>query len=471
MSAVASQQRPYSTEVERALIGRMLTHPHAVADVMGRYVTKDDFRTAECRLLFEKITEAHMSGSVDPVIIGERARKPLAEIWSIPEHEVSSALRALANSATGIMEVPQHVEMLKSLSARRRIIDVAEKAIEAARASDDPAQVGMGLADMLTEIAVGGQARSRILTRKDNVEGYVSDLKMRVRVLASGGELGVMTGYRFFDRKVAGIQPGEVVMLAGEPGVGKSAVAQTLARGFAKRQLDRPPQNRIGTLTINLEMTRFVDMSRDAQMLTGIDGHTLRRAEVTTQDFQQLGKAYVAERFRELPLYVNYASRLNASGLRALCIDALNRGYNTGFLIIDHFRMWDLDKGMVSRDAGANQVDEEKARFLKELAKDLNIAILCLAHTVKMDKMSDGRPQMSDLRGSYQVAAYCDVVAFVYQPWMYATPTERDTGIVPDTRAELIVAKNRNGRRGDEELYFDGKKMEVRDIAASAAMP
>lgn len=455
---------PYSVEVERALVGRMLTHPESVPEVVGRYVERDDFHTAECRLLFEQIANAHMGGTVDPVVIGERARKPLSEIWSVPEHEVSQSLRALARSAASKSAVAEYVVELKSLSARRRIITAAERAMEAARTSDDPAQVGMELADILTDIAVGGRRRSQIFTRQEAVEAHIQELRTRVRIREAGGELGVLTGYNFFDRKVSGIQPGEVVMLAGEPGVGKSAVAQTFGRGFARRQLRRADEHRIGTLVINLEMTRYVDMNRDAQMLTGIDGNRLRKAEVGPADFQQLAQAYIKDDYKVLPLFSNYASRLNASGLRAVIIDALNRGHNTGFVIIDHFRMWDLDKGMVGKDAGSNQIDEEKARFLKELAKDLNIAILCLAHTVKMDPQGDGRPRMSDLRGSYQVAAYCDVVAFVYQPFMYASPTEREHGLVKETMAEMIFAKNRNGRRGDEMFHFDGERMEVRDI-------
>lgn len=456
---------PFSVEVERALVGRMLRDPRAVSELLGRYVERDDFATAECRLLFERIVEAYMAdGHVDPIVIGERSRKPLAEIWAVPESEASRSLRALAEATTALAPLDAHVEQLKLLSSRRRVITAAERALAAAQSSEsDPVAVSMELADVLTEVATGGRKKSGLMTRRESVESYVRELRNRVAIRQAGGELGVVTGFEFFDDRVNGLQPGEVFMLGGEPGVGKSALAQTLARSFAHRQLEKATEHRIGTLAINLEMTHYVDMGRDAQMLSGIDGDRLRQADVTEDEFRQLAKAYIADRYKELPLIANYASRLTASGVRAIILDALNRGYNTGFVIIDHFRMFDLDKGTLPKDAGSNQVDEEKARFLKELAKDLNIAIMCLAHTVKMDRMSDGRPTLADLRGSYQVAAYCDIVAFAYQPWAYASPTEREHAEVLESDAELIFAKNRNGRKGSTYFTFFGERMHVED--------
>lgn len=146
--------------------------------------------------------------------------------------------------------------------------------------------------------------------------------------------------------------------------------------------------------------------------------------------------------------------------MRALIVEAIRR-YNVGLIVIDHFRMFDPDR----RINNQNQEDEAKARFLKEdIAKDLNVAVVCLAHTTKLKReFSDGRPQLGDLRGSGQVAAHADIVTFMYRPWMYATENERAEGVYSESDAELLFRKNRNGALGTAEFEFHPALMKIND--------
>jgi replicative DNA helicase len=194
--------------------------------------------------------------------------------------------------------------------------------------------------------------------------------------------------------------------------------------------------------------------------MSRIDGGKLREGDLSDRDLQKIAQDWAAE--RELPLYFNFASNFKLSQLRALVVQAI-RQHNVGLIVVDHFRMIDPDR----RVNNPNQEDEAKARFLKEsIAKDLNVAVICLAHTVKLKgarEGGDGRPTLNDLRGSYQVAAHCDAVAFVYRPIMYATENEIGEGVIRDTDAEMLWRKNRNGELGVEEFGFDPAHMTVQN--------
>lgn len=273
-----------------------------------------------------------------------------------------------------------------------------------------------------------------------------------------GIEMAVYTGLPFIDDWTKGIAPTELCFLAGDPGVGKSAVAWKAAEGFAMRQLRKPPEQRVGTLVLSLEMGVFPSTQRVVQSLTGIDGMRLREGDITRQEYQRVLTEW--KNRENLPLYFNFASNFRLSQMRALIVEAIRR-YNVGFVVIDHFRMLDTDKYI----SNPNQEDEAKVRFLKEqVAKDLNIAVLCLAHTVKVGRNTEGdsRPRLSDLRGSGQVAAHADFVGFMYKPAKAHGEDAQLEMDIKETDAELLWRKNRHGTDGTAYFTFEPKTMTVR---------
>jgi replicative DNA helicase len=254
------------------------------------------------------------------------------------------------------------------------------------------------------------------------------------------------------------VAPTELCLIGGEPGVGKSALTWEMALGFARKQMVKPKDKRIGTLVLSLEMALIGSSARLATSMAGVESTRLREGDISDDELNKIIRTW--KNHEHLPMYWNFASNFRFSQLRALVVEAIRR-YNVGVIIIDHFRMFDPDR----RINNANQEDEAKARFLKEsIAKDLNVAVICLAHTVKLRReLSDGRPHLSDLRGSGQVAAHADIVGFMYRPWMYATENEKLDGVISPTEAELIFRKNRNGALGTSEFFFDPGTMNIRD--------
>jgi replicative DNA helicase len=281
---------------------------------------------------------------------------------------------------------------------------------------------------------------------------FVRDVQLRQAARDQGIELGAYFGLKAIDDFTHGQQGGELLICGGEPGVGKSAVWWRGALNFAERQMQRPEDKRVGALILSLEMSPTPSAARFASMLAGLKGTDLREGRVSSVELERVVTHF--RQRRDVPLWVNHAPTLRASQLRALIAEAIRR-HNVGLVVLDHFRMWDLDK----RLANKNDEDEEKVRFLKEqIASSMNVALVCLAHTRKPDPSSNGRPKMSDLRGSYQVAAHADFVSFIYRPAMYATETE----IVErelETAAEMIWAKNRHGNPGSREFHFNPAQM------------
>jgi len=355
---------------------------------------------------------------------------------------------------------PDLAVVIKRHAANRQMLalcQAVENRIKEGRMAPD--EIGDFMTTEASRITIGSARRAEVVAHADVGRKYIEWLRIQRAAQAQGIELSVYTGLKFLDYWTKGLAPSELMMLAGPPGVGKSAIGWAAVQGFARRQMNKPPDKRIGTLVLSLEMPLVGSAGRVAGAQTQISGDKLREGSVNELELSQIIAAWKSE--MDLPLYWNFASNFRMSQMRALVVEAIRR-HNVGLLLVDHFRMFDPDR----RINNPNQEDEAKARFLKEdIAKDLNVAVLCLAHTVKLSReYSDARPSLNDLRGSGQVAAHCDIVAFMHMPYMFATEEEKDKNLVSPFDAEMIFRKNRNGGLGTSRFEFFAETMTARDI-------
>jgi replicative DNA helicase len=449
---------PYSRQAEWSVITRMLTNGDAIAEVIGAQMEPSDFFSMDCRLIYEAAVEAYYADqAVTPVSIGERVRVPLAATWNVPENEVSQKLYETTRGHSFDGGVQDHVELIGRLSDKRRLLELAQSTIVAIQGNElSPQEIGDKLTTEAAAITAGKIARGEVMPWMDVGRDYLKYLNRLRLARESGIEMAAYFGLPFMDSFTKGLAPTELMMVAGEPGVGKSAVTWKAAEGFAHRQQKNPPDQRIGTLILSLEMGLIPSTGRLATSMTGIDSGRLREGDITKSEMEMIARHW--SKYEDLGIFFNFASNFRLSQLRALVVEAIRR-HNVGLIVLDHFRMVDPDR----RVNNPNQEDEAKARFLKEnICKDLNVAVMCLAHTVKIKREnSDGRPTLNDLRGSYQVAAHCDMVGFIYRPIMYATEIEIEERTVSETDAEMIWAKNRNGQLGSMPFHFDPAQMVV----------
>lgn len=451
---------PNSPDAERAVIGRiMASGPKLAGQVVGTLLEPTHIYNPGLRIVYEAIYEAYYADEpMDALTIGEQKAKSLAKLWDCDEGVAITRVRELADRQQFSGNVIDHARVIKKHSDYRLLLGLAASIQESVAQEDHEPEELAGIASQKAmRIATNTLLTQEITSFGDLGRDFINELRQMVQARKDGVELGAKFGLPFLDSYMRGLQPTELWVFGGEPGAGKSAVAWIAAQNFAQRQMKQPEEKRIGTFVLSLEMGDLPSKIRVAQMLTGIDSGKMREGDVSEHDIAQIINEW--GRRANLPYYFNFTSTLRASQLRAICVEAIRR-HNVGLVVIDHFKYFDMDQ----RYEKSIEEDEAKARFLKEsIAKDLNLAVICLAHTTKgFEYNTDKRPTLSNLRGSGQVAAHADYVSFVHRPYKYASDEDKADGTVRETDAEMIWAKNRHGVDGVAEFYFEPARMRVR---------
>jgi replicative DNA helicase len=447
--------RPVSQPAEWAVLSAMLDKPACIPEIAAVQLEPADFAGSDTSLLYESATELFYSDvRVDPIIIAERLKAQLVKLWGT--QDVHGQLVKRMVQAGYVENVLEHAQIVRRLSISRQLLRIAQQAegeINAGKLS--PQEIGDRMSSEALKVTSETIRRSELLSWMEVGSEYAKHLRRQRAAYEQGIELGVYTGLSFIDDWTMGIAPQELFILGGDPGVGKTSLAWEAAKGFAGRQLTRPDEQRMSTLVLSLEMGLLASTGRLVQASTHIDGMRLRSGNINSSEWDFILRDW--KNNEHLPIAFNFASNFRLSQMRALIVEAI-RKHNVGFVLIDHFRQIDPDKHY----ANGLDADEAKVRFLKEdIAQDLNVAVMCLAHTIKVGRgETDRRPRMSDLRGSGQIAAHADFVAMMYRPSKHAGPEQE--GDMRETDAELLFVKSRYGTEGVSPFYFEPATMTVR---------
>lgn len=449
----------FSRDAEQSVVGKLLANPKRISEVIGTGLEPEDFYVAQAKALYKEIITRYWADQpTDPLSVGEAVAKTLARSWEVDEAEAVDRVQRLAGAHKGRQaDVAGHAGIVKRYSMYRKLIDLSGQIVlDVERELESPEEIAGLLSQQAMEIATKSLLSNELVTFEDLGRHFINNQRRLMEARAQGKELGAYFGLSFLDTFTRGLRPSELFILAGEPGAGKSFVAWTASQLFAERQAAKPYDKslphggRIGTLVLSLEMAEEPSSTRIAQAITRLDGGKLREGRTEEAELAKV----IAEwkKRRDLPLYFNFASVMKGSQLKAIVVEAIQR-HNVGLVIIDHFKYLDMD----GRWRSELEQDEAKARFLKQdIATQLNVAVICLAHTTKaIESTDDGRPRLSHLRGSGQVAAHADFVGMVYRPYSHAKQSAIDAGDVKRTDAELIYVKNRHGLEGTARFYFD----------------
>jgi replicative DNA helicase len=424
---------------ESSVVAHMLADENVIGPVLGELVAASHFIDPAYKAIFAQIVDAwHDDRSTDAVAIGALTAQVLARAWSCEAQEASARVQSLAQQATG--NPLEHARLVRRNHDYRELAKLATQLQrDVSIEHESPDELSGRYAAAATRISVGSLRNTDLVSFGDLGRDFVSEQQRVMDNYARGIDTGVMFGLPIFDNHTRGIQPTELYILGGPPGGGKSAVAWKGGLKFAERQYAVDEADRIGVMVASLEMGRRPSQIRLAQSLAGIEGGTFREGSNTSSDLKLVRDEW--GRRRRWPLYFLFQPTLKASQLKAFVVEGI-RKHNIGLLIIDHMRYFDMD----GRWSSKLEEDEEKARFLKQsLAKELDIAVMCLAHTTKaVDDTEDRKPRLSHLRGSGQIAAEADFVAFLHRPYNGATEQQKADGEVSPTEAQLIYAKNRH---------------------------
>lgn len=433
--------------------------PKVAGEVIETKLEARHFYAPAHQVLYDAIYDAYYGDlPIEPLAIGDACSKRLAKVWSCEENDAIVRVRQLATEQTFTGSILDHAKVVKRKWDLRCILDVAATMQhEVAEENKSPEEIAGIASQESMKIATSTLLTHELIPFGELGRRFVKRARLLRKAREEGIELGAYVGLQFIDKYTRGIQPGELVIGGGEPGVGKSAVWWKAGMGFAERQMAKPEDQRIAAFILSLEMSEPPSSDRIAASVGQLDGGKIREGDIDENMMRTI--IYEWGRRKDIPLIFNFTSMLRASQLRALVVEGI-RKYNVGVVIIDHFRYFDMDK----RHTNPVQEDEEKARFLKEsIAKELNVAVVCLAHTTKgIENQPDRRPTLSHLRGSGQVAAHADFVNFMYRPYAYATDEQKALGEIQETDAEMIWKKNRHGLDGIAPFHFEPSIMHIK---------
>jgi replicative DNA helicase len=446
---------PHSLDAERSVISQLLRgDPNLIAEVIGMKLQPSHFYAPAHKVIVGAIYDNHFADlPTDAITIGERTSRQLSQQWSVEDAEAVSRVRDISTERFH-GKIADHAVMVQRKHSYREIMDLASVIEgEVEREERSPEEIASLASKGAMEIATDSLLTSEIIHFGQMGRSYYQQALEAKAAHEKGTEIGAKFGLPFIDDYTRGLRKTELYLGAGEPGVGKSMVFVKAALRFAAAQMKREAEQRVGTLVLSLEMAEEPTNMRLASMVSGIDGGKLREGRITDGELGAIVREW--GRRKDIPLWFNFASNASASQLRALVVEGI-RHHNTGLIIIDHFRHFGMDHHYASQ----LQEDEDKVKFLKEsIAGDLGCAVICICHTTKgIADSRNSRPNLTHLRGSYQVAAAADFVSFVHQPYMYASDEQREMGEVTEDQMEMIWEKNRHGYKGIAQFQMEAAR-------------
>lgn len=452
-------QPPHDREVELSVIAHMIIAPWRSAEfalsALASSLTEADFYSGSLGAIFGAIRAIAATGEpVEAVSIAAKLR----ETGKLQGAGGIGAIIEICNSAN-IVSAPvlqAHVRRLRDLSRLRHALLVVQKAqAEIYQAQiEDVADYGSKLLGDLNHVFLDGRGDSG---RFQPIGVHAVEVVRRIGEARQRGAMaGISTGMREWDAKSSGLHDGDLTVVAGRPGMGKTSVmnAMAYACATAQRRLDEPP--RVPAL-ISIEMPGYQLAGRMACTVAGVEVTSLRSGRFVGSSYSLL--LAELEKIRGLEVEILDAPALTldeiVGHLRQLAGQLAARGRRLGTVIIDHLNIVRL----VIRK-GQNEVSaiSDITRGLKALAKELACPIVLLAQLNReVEKRSDRRPMISDLRGSGSIEQDADNIVFLYRDDYYDR-TSPDTGWL-----ECIFAKQREGPTGMVRVGFDAKFVRLWD--------
>jgi replicative DNA helicase len=484
--ALPFRAAPHNLEAEQALLGAILVNNDA-HDRVSSFLEPHHFYDPLHQQIYETASKLIASGKqATPITLKTffESAEPIDAGLTVPQY-----LGRLAANAATIINARDYGRTIHDLATRRGLILIGEDVVNAAYDSpvDFPPKEQIEEAETrlfsLAETDKYGQgflAFNAALTNAIDMAG---------NAFKRDGHLsGIATRFVGLDGKMGGLQPSDLIVLAGRPSMGKTALATNIAFNVARARAeslaanptlrpDDPGHDGAVVGFFSLEMSSEQLATRILSEQAGIPSEKIRRGMINEDEFKEL--VTVSQRMASIPLYIDQTGGISIAQLAARA-RRLKRQQGLGLLVIDYLQ---LMTGMSKR--GDNRVQEvsEITNGLKALAKELNVPILALSQLSRaVEQRDDKRPQLSDLRESGSIEQDADIVMFVYREEYYLERTKPQEGTlefqdwmakmqIVSGKAELIIGKQRHGPIGTVQLQFDGSVTRFADLAREHHMP
>lgn len=467
---IPSRLPPRNIEAEQALLGAILANNHALEKV-SEFLKPIHFASPVHATIYQAIVSLHSRGHIaDPVTL----KGYLADDVLLNEAGGVKYLMDLAATAVTIINIEDYGKLIFDRYMRRQLINIGTEIVNSAYAVnlDNDASVQMSQAEhKLYELGTEGQVDGGPKPFHDPLGELLQEVAEARQ--NPGGLSGVSTGFRDLDKKMSGLHKSDLIILAGRPGMGKTAFATCLAFNTARSFMNDVKERR-GVAFFSLEMSSSQLAGRILSMETQISSEQLRGGKITDEEFRRI--VTFAGELEKVPFYVDDTPGLNVAQIHNRCRRLKrDKTKGLGLVVIDYLQLIDMSNSSYKGDMVRGLT--ETTRLLKIMAKDLNVPVLVLSQLNRaVEQREDKKPLLSDLRDSGSIEQDADIVMFVFREHYYLKnnmPVKRaneldekfnerlnkwEKDVVDlENKAELIIAKQRHGSLGSIDLSFEGK--------------
>ena len=426
---------PHSIEAEQAVIGGLLLDNRAWEKIADRIHEKDFYRH-DHRMIFRAIGSLESkSQPFDVVTLSES----LAQNEELEDAGGLAYLGRLAKDTPSAANIVAYADIVRERSVLRQLIgvgtDIAESGYrpegrETTELLENAEKSVFAIAEQKVRGQTGLRAISQVLSKTVEQIDHLFETK--------GAVSGVATGFTDLDKKTTGFQPGDLVIVAGRPAMGKTTFAMNVAETAAI-------SGGMPVAVFSMEMPGEQLAMRLISSLGRIDQHHIRTGELTDEDWPRITSSI--SMLSETKLFIDDTPAMSPSEVRARA-RRIKREHGLGLVVIDYLQLMQVAGGSENRATEISEI----SRSLKALAKELAIPVIALSQLNRgLEQRPDKRPVMSDLRESGAIEQDADIILFVYRDEVYNEESP-DKGT-----AEIIIGKQRNGPIGKVRLTFHGK--------------
>jgi len=437
---------PQNLEAERSILGAVLLDNHAL-NAAVQVLRSEDFFLSQHRHIFERMVQlSEKQQAIDTITLME-------DLSRRGELEAAGGVAYLSQLADGlprVTNVDHYSRIVKEKSILRGLIHSTAAIQEQAFASGEDADVILDRA----ESKIFQLAEDRVKAGLIGVKDLVKDGFERLEKIFSEGRriTGLATGYAGLDNETAGLQPSELIILAARPSMGKTALALNIAENVGLRQ--REP-----VAIFSLEMSKESLLLRLLASEARVDAHKFRTGHMSREDWSKITGSLAS--LGEAPIWIDdsASSTVLEMGAKAR---RLKRDRGLSLMIVDYLQL------VVPTGSGRQTNRQEEvsgmSRALKGLAKELKVPIVVLSQLTRAPEREERKPQLADLRESGAIEQDADVVLFINRPNFYKTDLPEEDR----AKAELIIAKQRNGPTGTLNFVFLARHTRFEEAAPDA---
>ena len=421
---------PHSVEAEQSVLGAVMLSGDAAAQAVEKLRPEDFYRPAHQSVFEAVVALFDGNQAIDAITVSDwlRRNSVLDRVGGI------AFLNDLMDAVPATSNIGYSVDIVDETAARRRLMRAGSEVGQLAMQSEQPIEEILNAA----EAEVFKVADRRVGEGLARLGPMLQDTLEKIEELGTrGGDItGVPTGFRDLDKKLAGLHPANLVVIAARPSMGKSSLAINIAQHVAEQ--GEP------VALFTLEMSREEVVQRILSSMASVDSHRLRTGQLTPEMWQRVARE--SSRLYEMPFYVDDSADLTVTAIRAKCRRLKRQQKRLGLVVVDYMQ---LMQGPTRSDNRQQEI-AEISRSLKNLARELEVPVIALSQLNRqLEQRENKRPRLGDLRESGAIEQDADVVLFIYRDEAYDQNNAETRGL-----AEVMVAKHRAGATGTVMMTF-----------------